>query len=232
MAKSSMTKVLSMDYVEGIDELLGDIFPLDDTGVKTGTIKAPTGFLATLLEDYLENNHWSKADLAERLDCPVHVVDAILTGRVPPSRFDSDLIERIATVIGYDASTIGLMVGQEITPDREQVMRQREQESQDYLQTISNVLFETLDAKYDHYSEGRQELYDEVIRELEKLIARQRRDLKFIESLKARLQNPDFPVILPVQGSLRKPTILYLKEHLRRIVKQLQGSESKDIREA
>lgn len=227
-----MSKVLNMDYVEGIDELLGDIFPLDETGVKTGTIKAPTSFLATLLEDYLENNHWSRADLAERLDCPTQVVDAILSGRVPPSRFDSDLIERIANVIGYDATTIGLMVGQEIKPDREQVLRQREQESQDYLQTISNVLFETLDARYEHYSEGRQELYDEVIRELEKLIARQRRDLKFIESLKARLQNPDFPVILPVQGNLRKPTILYLKEHLRRIVKQLQNGDNKDIREA
>ncbi|HEX2623581.1 MAG TPA: hypothetical protein VHL11_25650 [Phototrophicaceae bacterium] len=231
-SKPPTSKVLAMDYVEGMDELLDDLFPAGDDSRVTGTIKYPTGFIAGLLEDYLEFNHWSKSDLAQQMDCPVDVVDAILSGRVPPSRFDADLIEKIASVTGYNTSTIGAMVGQEVPPDRETRLKLREQESQDYLQVISNVLFEALDARHDLAVESHQDIYDEVIRELEKLIARQRSDLKFIESLKAKLLNPEAPLILPVQGNLRKPTVLYLREHLQRIVKQLQGDDTADIREA
>lgn len=231
--------LMSIDYVEGIDEYLESLFsaplPKPDISQRLGTDKRPTAFLVTLLEDCMFANRWAKSDLAVRLDVPIEILDLLLTGVIPPIKLDLDLLEKIAQLTGFEVSTIGAMVGRDITNDRQVMAERREREVRDYLQTISNVLFETIDARYRseiHVSPEHDKQYDLIIRKLEEIIAKMRRDLKFVESVKAMLKNPESPLTLPKESE--KPgggsTILHLREHLERIVKQLE--DEKEVKEA
>lgn len=219
-------KPIALDYVEGIDELIGSLVHTGDLTEFITSPGKPTDFLALMIEDYLELHGMSREALAERMDCEPRILDAILTGRVPADKFDAGLVEKIGAAIECEPSTIALMLGRETAADPKQVVQNKEQEAREYLNAISNVLFEALDMRYQkgiQHDPNRQREYDEVIKKLEEIIAKQRRDLRFVESLKAKLENPENSVLMPVDDSPRQPTILRMKENLRRIVEQLEG---------
>jgi hypothetical protein len=225
MAKIINHKVLKMDYVEGVDEWLDTIVHHPPTS--DAKPAHPTSLLATVLKNHMTTRKWALRDLALALDCPVDIVDMLLTGSIPAKDFDEDLIEQLAYVLDYDPNTLRRMIGREAQQDYMVTVQQKEQEAQAYLESISHILFETLDERYgeDQPTKKTREQYDEVIRELERIIVRMRRDLQFVQSLKTKLQNPDNPdpIYVPIEGNLHSPTMKHMEEQLKRIIRYLGG---------
>ena len=232
MSSTQKPKVLGFDYVEGVDEFMNDLARAYDPH----EIAQSTEMLGFLLQDLMREHEWDAAELARRLQAPEDMIERLLDGRLPAHLLDNELLELIAELLHMDLSAVGAMIGRDIRDirwDRESEIEAKERLAQYILKELSDVLFDTIDSRYSNpveVDQARQAEYYRVIAELERIIARQRRELKFVENLISSLRDPGLSVdvrlnAFGVEDDHEKLSIIYMKSHLKRIVNHLKGIE-------
>jgi hypothetical protein len=235
MGKRTDNKIISLEdvveYVQDMDESLKVLKHSAVGQTLLGTPQKPTEFLGLLVQDYLTLHNMTPDDLVERMDSDIEIVEAILDGIMPASFFDPDLIESLALALDYDAAVISLLAGHEISIDAPSTIRSREQEVDEYFNAVSEALFDALDIRYQYtlaQDYDREHQYDLIIRELERIIAQQRRDLKLIKKLKAQLETAGEKLLNKPLTKPEEPTIL-MTNTLKRIVRQLKDDRQSGV---
>jgi|GEM_PF-4103872 len=222
MNMNNDNKIRPMDYVAGVDELLLEI--QTDTGEQEST-----EMLAAFLRRHMRQRGWKRERLAQELDAPPEYINLLLDAVLPASQIDRLMLETIARVFQEDPATIFTFVSRTFYSEdnRDDMIQAKQQLSEYILSEVNNVLFATIDERYADDTANKA-VYDQVIGELQRIIARQRRDLRFIESLLKSLENPNLTQMLSqdtiqISAEPDEQTIIYLKKNLERIVKHFGG---------
>ncbi|MEL6404771.1 MAG: hypothetical protein AAFR81_10440 [Chloroflexota bacterium] len=190
-------KVRSMGYVAGVDEFLED----NRAFLSNRETDAPH-MLAAYLRQQMRQRSWKPEDLAQKLEAPVSYVNLLLDARIPQSKIDRYLLHCIVETLDADQTFVFGLVGRQVYPEdnREQMIEAKHDLSEYILTEISNVLLTTIDGAYNASETSQPDMYDKVLKELHKIIARQRRDLRFVQMLINSLDNPE--LIQSISGNL------------------------------
>lgn len=182
--------VRSLGYVTGVDEFLDA-----NRSILSNEHDDAPHMLAAYLRQQMRERGWKPEDLARELGVleADGYINYLLDARIPQSKIDRYLLHTIADIFDADEHFVFSLVGRKVYSEdnREQMIEAQHDLSEYVLTEISNVLLTTIDGAYDAKDTPRQELYDRVLKELHNIIARQRRDLKFVQMLINSLDNPE-----------------------------------------
>lgn len=190
------------DSLAAIDALLAAVFPQIDPHHPESTQQHFATFWGEFIDARLANKSWTTADLSAALDCEPELVDDILSGRLPESEISDALLVEIAAALDYEPNSLRLLLGRKISPnpphpappskDIDDYLANCETEIQKLLDEISDLLFQSVDARYKRQlSDEHNSQYDFVIRQIEMIIAKQRADIKTVRILINELQTLD-----------------------------------------
>lgn len=234
-------KVRSLGYVAGVDEFL----EAHESQLSSRHTDAPH-MLAAYLRQQLNQRTWEPDYLAQKLDAPPQYVKLLLKARIPQSKIDRDILLAIAETFDADPKFIFRLVGRQIVAEKEQdeMVEARQDLSEHILDEISNVLLTTIDSAYNTPDLSQTERYEHVLKELHRIIAKQREDLRSIKDLIHTLNDPELMQTVstnidkltdlvdtanragyetePVHKNLPDNEIVLMKQRLQRIVEHIE----------
>lgn len=186
-------KIVSMDYVSDVDELMDYISPIAQQEKK----HRPSLFLSRLIQKRMRENNWDDQRLANELYVDIEIAQLLKLGILPGDQYDNDLINSIARLLEYHPKNIAQMIGmgEKFSTDKmQEELDSKNQLARYFLDQLGEVLFDTIEDRYSQKIEENERLrtkYDQVIQKLQRIVARQRKELKFVEELIASLESTD-----------------------------------------
>lgn len=168
---------------------------LDSIKAQAQSNVRPGQKLAAYLQGVLVNRQWTLDDLARKLGHQTTLrVRALLSGQMPSEAIDEDLIEDLARAIERSPNVIRVILGR--NPHLSTKLDTLLEEQTGQSEAMVEALLRLLPGRYSEQIDGdnhRSKQYDFVIRQLEKFIARQKRELDEARRLVMELQqdNPD-----------------------------------------
>ncbi len=216
MEKVSLFDLYDNEPFEDVDALLESIFPTlaePQTRRPTDTVD----MLGSFIEARLVNMDWSPADLAEKLGDKPTFIQALISGSLPEESISDDLITRVAVALEYEPNVLRILLGRDFIPTLEveaepqpvdeaelpvdfeayePVYDSLDQEIEQRMHEITNFLLETIEERYtieirEDTRKARQ--HDFVIRQIEMILAKHRKDVRMVELLLDELKAADSP---------------------------------------
>ncbi|MDQ7024036.1 MAG: hypothetical protein Q9P01_01215 [Anaerolineae bacterium] len=163
----------------------------------------PSEKLGAYIQGVLLNRQWTLEDLADKLGHQTTLLlHALVNGQMPEEAIDDDFIEDLGRVIERSPNVIRVILGRKPKEGTRlhTLLSEQEQQSDEMIET----LLEVLPTRYEPHIDNnihRSKQYDFVIRQLEKFIVRQKRELDAAKRLVKQLQEdtPDESMKLDLQ---------------------------------
>jgi hypothetical protein len=163
----------------------------------------PSEKLGRYIQGVLLNRQWTLEDLAEKLghETPLFL-RALVTGNLSEESIDEQFIEDLARIIDRSPNVIRVILGRKPKEGTrlESLLSEQTEHNAEMIATLLEVLPERYEPDInDDFHKSKQ--YDFVIKQLEKFIARQKRELEAAKKLVKQLQEyaPDESMKLDLQ---------------------------------
>lgn len=217
MEKVSLFDLYDNEPFEDVDALLEEIFPTLPAP-QSRRPAAAVDMLGNFVEARMINQNWSLADLAQRLEASPTFVQALISGSLPDESLTDDLVVRLAHALEYEPNILRILLGRDFVPtqagDSEQpnnshqpetevdfeayepIYDSLEQEIEQRMHEITDFLLETIEERYtieirEDTRKARQ--HDFVIKQIEMILAKHRKDVRMVEILLDELKAADSP---------------------------------------
>jgi hypothetical protein len=168
----------------------------------------PAQKLGAYLKGVMLNRQWTLENLSQKLGHETTLfVRALLNGQMPDEAIGDDFIEDLAQVIERSPNVIRVIMGRKPKQGTRLYTLLDEQAAQS--DAMIETLLKVLPNRYTNYIEGdirKSKQYDFVIKQLEKFIARQKRELDEARRLVEQLQqdNPDEAMKLDLRRIIQR----------------------------
>ena len=153
----------------------------------------PSEKLAAYIKGVLLNRQWTLDEFAERLGHQTTLfVRALISGQLSEEVIDDDMIENLGRVIERSPNVIRVILGRKPKEGSQldALLSEQTEQSQEMRATLLAILPNRYDAEIDD-DVHKSKQYDFVIRQLERFIARQKRELEAAKRLVKQLQEDD-----------------------------------------
>lgn len=163
----------------------------------------PSEKLGAYIKGVLLNRQWTLEDLADKLGHQTTLfLRALLSGQMPEEAIDDEFIEDLGRVIDRSPNVIRVILGRKPKEGTrlDTLLSEQAQQSDEMIATLLTVLPTRYESDVDN-DVHRSKQYDFVIRQIEKFIARQKRELDAAKRLVKQLQEdtPDESMKLDLQ---------------------------------
>jgi len=153
----------------------------------------PSEKLAAYIKGVLLNRQWTLEEFADRLGHQTTLfVRALISGQMSEEVIDDDMIENLGRVIERSPNVIRVILGRK-PQDGSQLdalINEQTEQSQEMIATLLAILPNRYDSDVDD-NVHKSKQYDFVIRQIERFIARQKRELEAAKRLVKQLQQDD-----------------------------------------
>jgi hypothetical protein len=153
----------------------------------------PSEKLAAYIKGVLLNRQWTLEEFANRLGHQTTLfARALISGQMSEEVIDDDMIENLGRVIERNPNVIRVILGRKPQEGSQldALINEQTEQSQEMIATLLAVLPNRYDSEVDD-NNHKSKQYDFVIRQIERFIARQKRELEAAKRLVKQLQQDD-----------------------------------------